>query len=191
MDSFLGEVRIFGFDYAPEGWAFCDGQQMPVAQYQTLFAIIGVTFGGDGRNYFNLPNLQGLAVRGVGAGPNLTPWRWGEVAGTSAVTLTTAQMPNHNHPLNAAVEVSPASIEKMSAAPGADMYIDRKMRKMPDGKFTMSKSFSANDAGAPQVTLDPSTIGAAGSNAPHENRQPYLAMNYCISLNGEWPPRPE
>jgi len=191
MDSFIGEVRIFGFDYAPVDWAFCDGQRVPISQYQALYGVIGNTFGGDGRTYFNLPNLPGLVVMGTGAGPGLTVRDIGEVVGTPAVALAVAQMPPHEHSLNAAVETSPPQDTKVTAAPGPDTFIDRKLRKTPDGKYTISKSFSTQEGGAEKVMLHPSSIGVAGTSAPHENRQPYLAMNYCISLQGEWPPRPE
>lgn len=168
MDPFVAEIRILPTNFAPTGWAFCNGQLLPISQNTALFSLLGTTYGGDGKSTFALPNLQGTAPMHPGQGPGLSLRDLGEVGGEETVTLTQAQTPSHTHPLNAdsgspttgspanAALASPAALRKYSAA--ADLE--------------------------PMVP-----IGAAGGSQPHNNMQPYLTLNFCIALQGVYPPR--
>lgn len=178
-DSFLGEIRIFGFTFAPYDWAFCNGQSLSIVQNSGLYAILGTTFGGDGSSTFNLPNLQGRAPMDAGSGPGLSPRNPGEVNGTETVSLTTVQIPAHSHPLV-----------------GQDLPADR---KDPAGAYpakgakTVGPSLrpvNTYQTAAPADAMAASALGSAGGSADHENRQPYLVFNFCISLYGTWPSRP-
>jgi microcystin-dependent protein len=177
MQPFIGEIRLLPFNFAPRNWALCDGQLIPIQSNTALFSIIGTTYGGDGRTTFALPNLQGQAVTGVGQGPGLSDWRWGEAAGTNSVTLSQAEMPAHNHTLTA--YNNPGSV----STPAADTFLARDTRA--GGVMSYMQTPGTADA---QMASD--TLGAAGSSQSHENRQPLLALNYCIALTGVFPPRP-
>jgi microcystin-dependent protein len=169
-DQYIGEIRIFGCNYAPEGWAFCDGQVLPIQQNTALYSLLGITYGGDGRTTFGLPDLRGLAV--VGTSNNQS----GDRQGTASVTVTTENMPSHSHTIYADVG-RPASttgtgrLPDRYATPNNDTYI-------PAGEA------------APLVTLAPQVVQAVGGGTAHENRQPYQAVNFCIALQGDLPPRP-
>lgn len=172
MDPFVAEIRIFGFNFAPRGWAFCNGQLLPIAQNTALFSLVGTYYGGDGRSTFGLPNLQGRAPRGTGQGPGLSSVDLGEAAGTETVTLQAAELPSHAHPLpgttTAATEHDPqGNVFGTSGTP----------------------NFGAFAAAAPTGTMAvaPAT---AGGGAPHDNLQPSLALNFCIAMQGVYPPRP-
>lgn len=174
-EPFIGEIRVFGFDFAPRGWAFCDGQLLPVGQYTALYSILGTTYGGDGRTSFALPNLHGRAPMMYGRGPGLTARREGEVGGVSHVTLTHAEMPSHTHTM--LVSTAPARSgepkdQYLGTARGALPYVEVAGGTEPD-------TVMAADALAP-----------AGGSLPHNNLQPYLVLNYCIALEGLFPPRP-
>ncbi|MDF2178068.1 tail fiber protein [Aliiglaciecola sp. CAU 1673] len=165
-DPFIAEVRIFAGNFAPRGWAFCDGQLLPIAQNTALFSLIGTTYGGDGRTTAALPNLQGRAPMHPGRGPGLTDRRLGERVGIETVTLTEAQIPNHSHTLVAfsdATASSPSTSVGLGAAP---MY----------------------GAGT-QVAMDSDIVGATGGNQAHNNMQPYLGINFIIALQGLYPSR--
>ncbi len=167
-DPFVAEIRVFGFNFAPLGWAFCNGQVLPIGQNTALFSLIGTFYGGDGRSNFALPNLQEHFAVDAGNGPGLTPRNVGETGGQAAVTLTSAQMPAHTHALKAGVtpvSTSPAGAV-MAPATGAVYRIPGVLAPMAGG-----------------------SVGSAGNSTPHENRQPWLAMNFCIALNGIFPPR--
>lgn len=171
-EPFIGEIRTFGFNFAPRGWAQCNGQLLPISQNTALFSILGVTFGGDGRTNFGLPNLQGDLVMDAGNGPGLTPRVPGETGGEAAVTLTTATMAAHNH---AAVcnsgngnQTNPAGNFWAQEAGGTQAYGTTGAAKMAAGALGSS--------------------GAAAAQ-PHSNMQPYLTLNYCIALQGVYPSR--
>jgi microcystin-dependent protein len=175
---FVGEIRCFGFNFAPSGWAFCNGQALAISQFDVLFVILGTTYGGDGVNTFNLPNLQGAVPMhwGIGAGGFNTVV--GQVQGTTSVTLTTGQMPQHQHTILTAVE-APGGAPERTATPTNSTFIGT---SNPDGLYkspppTLNAAFSGN------------AIGSTGSSLPHDNMQPYLALNFCISLFGVFPSR--
>jgi microcystin-dependent protein len=165
-EPFLSEIRIMSFDFPPKGWAFCNGQLLPIMQNQALFSLLGVTYGGDGQTTFALPDLQGRVAIHFGSGHNL-----GERAGQNAVTLTTAQLPTHTHVLNASTQLA------NSPSPTA-----------PQGNvFAVT---SGNQIYGPPNNLapfDPTTVTNVGGSQPHENRQPYLALRFCIALQGVFP----
>ncbi|BBL69583.1 phage tail protein [Methylogaea oryzae] len=187
-DSFTGEVRILPYTYTPMDWALCNGQQMPINQYQALYAVIGAAYGGDGQNYFNLPNLQGQVPMGTGTGPGLTPRLIGKRVGAETVTLTTGEMAAHTHTVTTKT-VGPAGFGSMLGTPASDSWLARPVSISASGNVPYS-AYTAS--GVPDVTLAAQTFGAAGGAPvqPHENRQPYLPLRFCISLNGNFPVRP-
>jgi microcystin-dependent protein len=170
-DAFVGEVRIFGFNFAPSGWAQCDGQIMPISQNTALFSLIGTFYGGDGRSTFALPDLRNHFVLGAGTGPGLTPRDVGERGGAAAVTLQPTQMPPHAHLLLSALSPTASSPTGAAMAP------------------TLNGT-PAYHAASALVPMSPSALAPAGGSQPHENRQPALTLNYCIALQGVFPPRP-
>jgi microcystin-dependent protein len=172
-NQFLAEVRIFPFNFAPYGWAFCDGQILPISQNTALFSLLGTTYGGDGRTTYALPNMQGRAPMHPGQGPGLTLHDLGEAAGTTTVTLLSTEMPSHGHALNSEARL-PANV----AAPSPTMAFSLTNLGKP-----YQASVTAN------TTMDPSTIGPTGNNAPHNNMMPYLTFNFCIALQGMYPQR--
>lgn len=178
MEPFLGQICLFGFDYAPTGWALCNGQMMSIAQNNALFALLGTTYGGNGQTTFALPDLRGRVAINQGGGPGLSPHTIGEVSGTENVTLIQTQMPAHNHML--AVSGSAATTNNpnggvLAASAGND----------GDGNPVTVNTYNAT----PNATANPQAISMAGGNQPHENMQPYLTLNYCIALTGVFPSR--
>ncbi|MFO0756524.1 MAG: tail fiber protein [Byssovorax sp.] len=166
-EPFLGEIRTFGGNFAPKSWAPCDGRLLPIAQYSALFSILGTTYGGDGIRTFALPNLNGNAPMHWGDGPGLTPRSIGETGGSATVTLTSAEMPAHNHPFTgsgaAADQPSPAGSVLAEAA----LYAAPPLAaRMADG-----------------------AVNPAGASQPHDNLQPYLGLTFIIALQGIFPPR--
>lgn len=170
-DFFLGTIRLVGFNFAPVGWALCQGQPLSIAENPALFSLLGTTFGGDGVNTFNLPDLRSRVALGQGQGPGLSNYVQGQAAGVEAVTLTAGQAPAHSHPLMAAANVSASN-------PGPALALGT-----PETAVKMYGGTGASTA------LAPSSIGAFGSSLPHENRQPYLALNYIAALTGIFPSR--
>jgi len=174
-DQFLGEIRIMGFNFAPTGWALCNGQLMPISQNTALFSLLGTTYGGDGRSTFALPNLQGSAPLQAGQGPGLSLRDLGESGGESAVTLLAAEMPAHNHTVacfnGAGSLTSPAPNVAAAATVGRQS----------------ENRYSASAGTAP--LMHPQAVAASGGGQPHNNMPPYLALNYCIALQGIFPPR--
>lgn len=164
-EPFIAEIRIFAGNFAPRGWAFCEGQLLPISQNTALFALIGTTYGGDGRTTTALPNLKDRVPMHPGNGPGLTSRRLGQRAGVNNVTLTEAQIPSHNHVVQTATTPDSASPANAVHAP-APMY----------GVGT-------------NVALAANAVGNAGGNQPHENRQPFLAINFIIALVGLFPSR--
>jgi microcystin-dependent protein len=160
---FVGEIRMFGGNFAPAGWSFCSGQLLPISENETLFNLIGTTYGGDGQSTFALPDLQGRIPIHAGNGFVLA-----ENGGAESVTLTTQQIPAHSHPLLAnpqtATETRP-SINTVPASPSALIYNNL----------------------SPFVSMTPTTISAEGGSQPHENRPPFLAVSFIISLFGIYP----
>lgn len=178
MDYYLGEIRLMSFGFAPKTWMVCQGQLMAIAQNQALFSLLGTTYGGDGRNTFALPDLRGRAILGVGAGPGLQPYSWGQQGGTESTSLTANQMPSHGHTVSAGLKAStgPDNNSPSNAFPAAT----------EDGT-------GAYSTGAPNATMSPGmitgTTASAGGSQPHENRQPVQVLNYCIAISGLYPSR--
>ena len=170
-EPFFAEIRIFGFNFAPVGWATCDGQVLPIAQNQALFSLLGTTFGGNGRSTFALPNLAGSFAIGTGQGPGLTDRTLGDQGGSATVALSVAQMPQHTHGLSAASSASTTSPAGAALAPTGN--------RAP-----------AYRSGGAIAAMAASSLAQAGQSQPHENRQPALALNFCIALQGIYPPRP-
>ena len=173
MDPFVAEIRIFGFNFAPTGWAFCNGQILPLSQNTALFSLLGTTYGGNGKSNFALPNIQGSVVLGMGQGPGLTLRSEGEVGGVENVTLLSTEMPNHTHPINCAPNPPP------STAPAPD----------PTQTFGRSNGGQVWATPANLGPMNPNALAPVGGNQPHNNMQPYLTLNFCIALQGVFPPR--
>lgn len=171
-EPFIAEIRIFAGNFAPRSWAFCNGQLLPIAQNTALFSLIGTTYGGDGRTTTALPNLQGRAPMHPGRGPGLTDRRLGQRGGTETVTLTEAQMPSHNHALQAST--SPAS----AFSPDANSIVSRSA-----GGNAFDSTHNLNSR------LAENTLELSGGSQAHNNMQPYLAINYIIALQGLYPSR--
>jgi len=171
-DVFVGQISLFGFQFAPRGYAQCNGQLLAIAQNSALFALLGTTYGGNGTNNFALPNLQGRVPINFGSSAQLGSVQLGQTGGVEAVTLSSTQLPAHNHPLAATTQVA--------------------TRRVPTGRMLATDtSTNAEYYAAPgQVTaLSPNSIGVTGGNQAHENRQPFLTINYCIALQGIFPSR--
>jgi microcystin-dependent protein len=163
-EPFLSEIRLFSFNYAPQGWALCNGQFLPINQNQALFSLLGTTYGGNGQTTFALPNLRGRVPIHFGDGHTL-----GEAAGSTSVTVNTQQMPAHLHGLQASANSQGTSSDPTNAflAPVNGGY-------GPAGSLT---------------TLEPSSVSSVGGNQPHNNMMPYLTLNFCIALQGIFPSR--
>ena len=170
-EPFLGEVQIFGFDFNPHGWALCNGASMLIQQNTSLYSLIGVQYGGNGTTSFNLPNLMNRAPCNPGAGPGLTRRSVGDAFGSNGVSLTVDNLPAHLHPVT-----SYAGPDHRSAEPTAGAGLSAP---------TATKCFLVNPTY--DTSLAPSVIQPSGQNQPHENRQPFLALTFCIALTGVYP----
>jgi microcystin-dependent protein len=169
VEPYIGQISMAGFNFAPRGWALCNGQILSIAQNTALFSLLGTTFGGNGQTTFALPDLRGRVPIHQGQGPGLTPRTMGEVSGSENVTLISQEMPMHNHLVNVTTQDSTA--------------------KNPNGGFlggTASPIYSPTANGA---TLNPQAVGLAGGNQPHNNMQPYLVISFMIALEGIFPSR--
>jgi microcystin-dependent protein len=165
---FIGEIQIFGFNFNPRGWAFCNGATIPIQQNTALFSLLGTTYGGNGQTTFQLPNLAGRAAMNQGNGPGLSPRTLGETAGVNTVTLTVNQIPNHRHVVRATL-ASGTQAGPAGAIP------------------TTSEEQLLYDTGTDVAMTPPAPVGAG---FPHENQQPYLGINLCIALQGIFPSFP-
>jgi microcystin-dependent protein len=169
-DPFVAEIRIFPFNFAPKGWAWCNGQLMPISQNTALFSLLGTTYGGDGKSTFALPDIEGCAVMHPGQGPGLSLHDLGEQGGSETVTLLESETPAHTHALNA------------SQGDGNE--------RTPAGQLLATGiSISQYQTPAALTSLAPSTVAPAGGDGPHNNLQPYLTFYFCIALQGVFPPR--
>lgn len=181
-DPFIGEIRAFSFNYAPYGWALCDGTLIPIQQNQALFSILGITFGGNGQTTFGLPNLMGKVPLGCGSGPGLTSYDWGDQIGEASVSLTTNNFPPHSHAL--AVVANANADQK----PVANHYLSKSGN--PGRSFSSVPSFQPQPSANTQLAADAVQIaGAAPQAIPHSNLQPYLPVLFCIALSGIYPVR--
>jgi microcystin-dependent protein len=174
-EPFIGEIKIVPYNFAPRGWAFCNGQLLPIAQNTALFSLLGTTYGGDGRTTFGLPNLQGRGPLHAGRGPGLTQRRLGEHGGVSEVTLTEAQMPEHRHPPRA--RSHPGDQASPENHTWAVAYSGRQVVNM----------YSQDTSGP--TPLPSAALAKAGSGQPHNNLPPCLTLNFCIALLGIYPSR--
>jgi microcystin-dependent protein len=171
-DPFVGEVQIFGFDFAPRQWALCDGALLPLRQYIGLYPLIGTYYGGDGQTTFRLPNLVNRVAIGQGAGPGLTPRIIADALGTDGHTLTLNEMPAHNH--------------SVTAYNGGNNHVTTPTPTSGFGTTGRGGVYTAANT-VPDTLLSPRAMVPAGNNQPHENRQPFMALNYCIALQGVYP----
>lgn len=173
MEPFIGQICAFGFNYAPRGWAPCDGRLLSIAENNALFALLGTMYGGDGQRTFGLPDLRGRVMLGVGQGRGLSPYTQGQMAGDETVTLTANQMPAHTHVMMASTDPqaagNPAGSSLGTAARGAGANV-----------------YSSGNSN--QVMMG-SVVTTTGGSQAHSNQQPYLAINYCIALQGVYPQR--
>ncbi|HEX7339124.1 MAG TPA: tail fiber protein [Rhodanobacteraceae bacterium] len=173
-DPFIGEIQLFGFDFAPQGWAFCQGQLLPISQNTTLFSLLGTQFGGNGTTTFALPDFHGRAACAQGQGPGLSPRAVGDTFGTTQVTLDEAQMPAHMHAAN-------VYNEHQTATPhGTPVSGDALVAPTHTTAFTDSANTSFASG----------AVGPSGGSQPHTNLQPFLALNFCIALSGIYPSHP-
>jgi microcystin-dependent protein len=169
-DPFVGEIRIVGFNFSPTGWAFCDGQLIPIAQNTALFSLLGTMYGGNGTTHFALPNLQGRVPLQAGQGPGLTQRDQGVPGGSETVTLVGSALPPHSHPLNATTTAASAT--------------------SPAGALPAASARPAYGAAGNNVSLAPESVTPVGGDGPHNNMQPYLTLNCCIALQGIYPSHP-
>ncbi len=177
MDPFIAQIMMFGGNFSPRGWALCNGQLLPIAQNQALFSILGTTYGGDGRTTFGLPDMRGRVPMHPGNGPGLTQRRLGAKGGVEEVTLNTAQIPSHEHPVNTEVACS-------NAAGTADSPEARVWAGSSEGDQVYAASGNKKMGDAVSVDVQPSGGGQA-----HTNVQPFICVNYIIALQGIFPSR--
>jgi microcystin-dependent protein len=180
-NPFLGEIRAFGFNFAPRGWALCQGQILGISQNTALFSLLGTSYGGNGQTTFALPNLSGRTLTHQGQGTGLSQYVVGEQIGTENETLLITQMPTHGHPPLAKTQTGTAN---MHTTPVAGDYVSRFNAASTVVGHTWNSPPLANPS-----TLHPTTIGVNGGGLPHENRQPLLVINYCICMEGVFPAR--
>ena len=169
-EPFVGEIRMFGFNFPPQGWAFCDGQLLSISQNAALFSLLGTTYGGDGESNFALPDLRSRVPVSQGQGEGLSSYAEGQAGGTETVTLAAAQMPAHTHAVSASS--SPAASERPAG---------RVLARSPDHSYIPEPDTD--------TVMNAKMIGEAGNSQPHDNIQPYLALNFCIALQGVFPAR--
>jgi len=175
MDPFIGEIRMFAGNFAPRGWAFCQGQLLSIQQNTALFSILGTTYGGNGTTTFGLPDLRGRAPLSQGQGPGLSNYTLGQMAGTENVSIQQNQMPTHTHSANC----SSASADQPS--PGGNIWASP-----VDGNRNPVTSYTGS---APNGTMSGAAIGQAGGGQPVSVIQPYLCVNFIIALQGIFPSR--
>jgi microcystin-dependent protein len=173
MDPFVAEIRIYPFNFAPKGWAFCDGQILPLSQNTALFSLLGTTYGGDGKSNFALPDMQGNAPMHPGQGPGLSLHDLGETGGSQTVSLLESEIPSHSHALFANAVVGDTN----GPSPGVSLA--------RSGNATAYQSTTNQNL----VNFSDQAVTPAGGDQPHNNMMPYLTLNFCIALQGVFPPR--
>lgn len=169
---YVGEIRMFAGNFPPNGWMFCEGQTLPISENEVLFQLIGTTYGGDGAETFNLPNLSSRVPMHMGTGPDGTTYQIGEMAGTESETLSLQQIPSHNHAL-------------IASSGGSTLSPQGALLTAPTS--TQQGVMIYNDTATPSVALHPNTLQPSGGSQPHENCQPFLCINFIISLFGIFP----
>ena len=175
-DPYLGEIRCFGFNFAPVGWFMCNGQTLPITSYAALYSILGTSFGGNGTTTFQLPNLQGVVPMHWGTTPGLPTTNLGETQGAADVTLNISQMPMHTHQAVAGQEQT-TSVK--SATPSSTAFLSNV--PAPDLLYALTPTVN--------TAFSPMAISTTGGSIPHENMQPYLTLNFCIAYQGQFPTR--
>jgi len=170
-DPFVAEIRIFPFNFAPKGWAWCDGQLLPLSQNTALFSLLGTTYGGNGKSNFALPDLQGRAPMHPGQGPGLSLHDLGETGGSETVTLLESEIPAHSHALRASLDVGDLAIAS------------------PNRSLASSSQGVIYNTTTPNAPMAPEALAPAGGDQPHNNLQPYLTFYFNIALQGVFPPR--
>ncbi|ARV13484.1 phage tail protein [Gilvibacter sp. SZ-19] len=183
MDPFIGEIIMFGGNFAPRGWALCEGQLLSISQNTALFSILGTTYGGDGRTTFGLPDLRGRAPIGAGNGPGLTPRPLGQKTGAETTLLQASNLPPHNH--TASLNVSGSDATQSAATANATIATPG---TLSGRTFTATQGFNG---ASPDVTLNASSVqtGNTGGGQPANNMQPVQVVNYIIALQGVYPSR--
>lgn len=172
-DPFVAEIRIFPFNFPPTGWAFCNGQLMPISQNTALFSLLGTTYGGDGKSTFALPDMQGNAPMHPGQGPGLSLHDLGEMGGTQFVTLLESEMPAHAHQLRIVSDQG-------------DLNAPSPIRSLARSNNGFAWQSTVNSG---LTAMNFQSLSIAGASLPHNNMQPYLTLNFCIALQGVFPPR--
>ena len=173
---FVAEIRIFGFNFPPRGWAFCDGQLLSISQNTALFSLLGTIYGGDGKVTFGLPDLQGNAPMHPGQGPGLSQRFLGQNGGEQFVTVLDSEMPAHSHTANSANAAGAGT----QLTPAANIWANASTRRATVNMYA---------AGPGNTPMDIQTLAIAGSSQPHNNMPPFLCLNFCIALQGIFPPR--
>jgi microcystin-dependent protein len=180
-DAFWGEIRAFGFPYAPQGWAYCWGSKIGITQNQALYAVIGSTYGGDNQTYFNLPDLRGRAPMNVGTGPGApAPVVAGNTIGVPTVPLSVTQIPPHTHQVSA---VQATAGQTLTGIPSATAYLS-----LPKETAT-NTTYDGWTVPPPSMTLASQAVASVGGQDSHSNISPYLTMNFCICIEGVFPSR--
>ncbi len=183
MDPYLGEIRLFAGNYAPQQWALCNGQLLQISEYDALYTLLGTTYGGDGQSTFGLPDLRGRVVVGVGTSASSgTPYVTGQLGGVEQVTLTNANLPVHTHS-----ETQPTTLVVSAEAGTRNDPTNATFAKSANQIYSTALPVTKQTTAADIVQA--ATV-PAGGNQPHENRQPLLCINYILSLSGVWPSRP-
>ncbi len=177
---YLSMIEAFGFNFAPQGWALCAGQTLSIAQNQALFALLGTTYGGNGTTTFNLPDLRGRIAVGFGQGTGLSPYVQGAAGGRETHQLLTGEVPSHTHTANAV---------NNGQSNGTNVPSSTVLMGSGYGIETNNPVENIYSSAAPSVAMGANAIGPGGGNVPHENRMPFLTINYCIALQGIFPSR--
>ncbi|WP_186758165.1 phage tail protein [Echinicola salinicaeni] len=179
MEGYIGEIRMFGGNFPPRNWAFCDGQLLAIASNTALFSVIGTYYGGDGRTTFGVPDLRGRTAIGIGSGPGLSPVQEGQKGGREEVTLTEQNLPNHSHVLSVSNASGTDSNPSNNYPAVSEVQIERGGDKI--GVNTYGSSPNAN--------MSPNAIGHTGGNIPFGIRNPFMGLHYIICVNGIYPSR--
>jgi len=187
MDPFVAEIRMFPFNFPPKGWAFCDGQLLPISQNTALFSLLGTFYGGDGKSTFALPDLQGRSAKHPGHGAGLSTYFLGQEGGVDFISLIQSEIPAHTHRFGGAYDgsgVDPGTGDPLpgdSGTPEGCIW-----SKAPAGRNGALQLYAAAATGA----VNPNCMSITGGGQPHNNLQPYLVLNFCIALQGVFPQRP-
>jgi microcystin-dependent protein len=175
MDQFIGEIRLLPYTFAPVDWQDCDGSLLSIADYETLYALIGTTYGGDGQTTFAVPDLRGRLPVHVGTGSGLSPYTLGQVGGSETVTLNAAQLPAHVH------TAMVTSVQATTGTPGGALEL---------GAISGDAMYTSDIGGLTPYAASAGMIGTSGGGQPHDNTMPTLTVRFCIALNGIWPSQP-